>query len=121
MHERIGRLEAGYKADVVFLDLTSINYVPLNEALLHVVFCEDGTGIDRVMVGGRMVVEGGRVLGVDMPKLAQQASESVQRLNEVNAGAREFVQALEPVVLEYCVGLARAPHHVQRWCGAHSH
>ncbi len=121
MHKRIGRLEAGYKADVVFLDLTSINYVPLNEALLHVVFCEDGTGVDRVMVGGRMVVEGGRVLGVDMPKLAQEASESVQRLNEVNAGAREFVQALEPVVLEYCVGLARAPHHVHRWCGAHSH
>ena len=120
MHKRIGRLEAGYKADVVFLDLTSINYVPLNEALLHVVFCEDGTGVDRVMVGGRMVVEGGRVLGVDMPKLAQEASESVQRLNEVNAGAREFVQALEPVVLEYCVGLARAPHHVHRWCGAHS-
>jgi 5-methylthioadenosine/S-adenosylhomocysteine deaminase len=121
MHERIGRLEAGYKADVVFLDLTSINYVPLNEALLHVVFCEDGTGVDRVMVGGRIVVEGGRVLGVDMPKLAQEASQSVRRLNAVNAGAREFVQALEPVVLEYCVGLARAPHHVHRWCGAHRH
>jgi cytosine/adenosine deaminase-related metal-dependent hydrolase len=121
MQKRIGRLEARYKADVVFLDLTSINYVPLNEALLHVVFCEDGTGVDRVMVGGRMVVEGGRVLGVDMPKLAQEASESVQRLNEVNARAREFVQALEPVVLEYCVGLARPPHHVHRWCGAHSH
>ncbi len=121
MHNHIGRLEAGYKADVVFLDLTSINYVPLNEALLHVVFCEDGTGIDRVMVGGRIVVEGGRVLGVDMPKLAQEASESVRRLNEVNAGAREFVQALEPVVLEYCVGLARAPHHVHRWCGADRH
>jgi cytosine/adenosine deaminase-related metal-dependent hydrolase len=121
MQKRIGRLEAGYKADVVFLDLTSINYIPLNEALLHVVFCEDGTGVDRVMVGGRIVVEGGRVLGVDMPKLAQEASESVQRLNEVNAGAREFVQALEPVVLEYCVGLARQPHHVHRWCGAHSH
>jgi 5-methylthioadenosine/S-adenosylhomocysteine deaminase len=121
MHNHIGRMEAGYKADVVFLDLTSINYVPLNEPLLHVVFCEDGTGIDRVMVGGRIVVEGGRVLGVDMPKLAQEASESVRRLDEVNAGARELVQALEPVVLEYCVGLARAPHHVHRWCGAQSH
>jgi 5-methylthioadenosine/S-adenosylhomocysteine deaminase len=121
MQKHIGRLQAGYKADVVFLDLTSINYVPLNEPLLHVVFCEDGTGVDRVMVGGRMVVEDGRVLGVDMPKLAQEASESVRRLNEVNAGAREFVQALEPVVLEYCVGLARQPHHVHRWCGADGH
>ena len=61
---------------MVFLDLTSINYVPLNEPLLHVVFCEDGTGVDRVMVGGRMLVEGGRVLGVDMAKLAAEAAEA---------------------------------------------
>jgi hypothetical protein len=27
------------------------------------------------------------------------------------------VQALEPVVLDYCVGLAREPYPVQRWCG----
>src|SRR2546425_13181731 len=66
LERRIGRIEPGYKADLVFLDLTSINYMPLNEPLLHVVFCEDGTGIDRVMIGGRMVVEGGAVLGIDM-------------------------------------------------------
>ena len=114
---RIGRLEAGYQADVVFLDLTSINYVPLNEPLLHVVFCEDGTGIDRVMIGGKIVVQGGRVLGVDMGKLAAEAAEAVTRLAEVNAGARDFVQALEPVVLDYCVGLARQPYPVHRWCG----
>jgi guanine deaminase len=113
---RIGQLAPGYKADVVFLDLTSINYVPLNEPLHHVVFCEDATGIDRVMIGGRMVVENGAVLGVDMRKLATDAAGAVAHLAEVNAGARALVQALEPVVLEYCVGLARQPYHVQRWC-----
>jgi 5-methylthioadenosine/S-adenosylhomocysteine deaminase len=101
----------------VFLDLTSINYVPLNEPLLHVVFCEDGTGIDRVMIGGKIVVQGGRVLGVDMGKLASEAADAVARLAEVNAGARDFVQALEPIVLGYCVGLARQPYPVHRWCG----
>jgi guanine deaminase len=117
LDDRIGRIEPRYKADIVFLDLTSINYVPLNDPLLNVVFCEDGTGIDRVMVGGRMVVEGGRVLGVDMGKLAAEAAQAVEKLAAVNTGARAFVQALEPVVLDYCVGLARAPYHVHRWCG----
>jgi hypothetical protein len=30
---------------------------------------------------------------------------------------------LEPVVMDYCVGLAREPYPVQRWCGHadHSH
>ena len=35
----------------------------------------------------------------------------------MNAGARAFVEALEPVVADYCVGLAREPYHVHRWCG----
>jgi hypothetical protein len=41
----------------------------------------------------------------------------VERLAAVNSDARAFVETLEPVVLDYCVGLARAPYHVHRWCG----
>ena len=122
MANTIGRLEAGFKADIVFLDLTSINYIPMNDPLLNVVFCEDGTGIDRVMIGGGMVVEGGRAIGVDMPKLASTARDAIAHLDEVNRGARDFVEALEPVVIDYCVGLASQPYHVQRWCrDAHQH
>jgi guanine deaminase len=115
--DRIGRIDAGCKADIVFLDLTSINYVPMNDPLLNVVFCEDGTGIDRVMIGGRIVVEGGRAIGIDMPKLAADAADALEKLAAVNVSARGFVEALEPVVLDYCVGLARKPYHVHRWCG----
>jgi hypothetical protein len=52
-----------------------------------------------------------------MGKLAAEAAQAVEKLAAVNTGARAFVQALEPVVLDYCVGLARAPYHVHRWCG----
>jgi guanine deaminase len=116
MEKTIGQIAPGFKADVVFLDLTHINYVPLNQPLLHVVFIEDATGVDRVMVGGRMLVEGGKVLGADMPKLAVEAAAAVEHLEKVNAGAKEFVQLFEPVVLDYCVGLAREPYHVHRTC-----
>jgi 5-methylthioadenosine/S-adenosylhomocysteine deaminase len=117
MERVVGQLAPGFKADVVFLDLTSINYVPLNEAINQVVFVEDGTGVDRVMVGSRILVESGKVLGVDMAKLAAEANAAVAHLAEVNAGARDLVKAFEPVVLDYCVGLAREPYHVNRWCG----
>ncbi len=117
MERQIGQLAPGMKADVVFLDLTSINYIPLNEPLLHVVFVEDGTGVDRVMVGGQLRVEGGKSIGVDMVRLAAEASTAATQLAATNAAARDFVHAFEPVVLDYCVGLARQPYHVQRWCG----
>jgi 5-methylthioadenosine/S-adenosylhomocysteine deaminase len=120
MERSIGQLAPGFKADVVFLDLTNINYVPLNDPLLHVVFVEDGTGVDRVMVGGRVLVESGKVLGEDMGRLAAEADAAARHLEKVNAGARDFVHLFEPVVLDYCVGLAKEPYHVHRWC-AHAH
>ena len=119
MERSIGQIAPGFKADIVFLDLTSINYIPLNVPLYNVVFVEDGTGVDRVMVGGRVKLEGGKIVGEDMPKLAAEAAAAVEYLGKVNAGARELVHLLEPVVLDYCVGLASEPYHVQRWCEHH--
>jgi hypothetical protein len=43
----------------------------------------------------------------------------VERLAAVNADIRAFVEMLEPVVLDYCVGLAGVPHHVHRTSEAH--
>lgn len=117
MEKLIGQLAPGFKADVVMLDLTHINYIPLNEPLLHVVFVEDGTGVDSVMVGGRMRVAGGRLIDVDMVELAAEANTAAASLVKSNAAAKDFIAAFEPVVLDYCVGLARQPYHVQRWCG----
>jgi 5-methylthioadenosine/S-adenosylhomocysteine deaminase len=117
MGSLIGQLARGFKADIVFLDLTHINHVPLNDPLLHAVFVEDGTAIDKVMVGGRILVEDGRLVGVDMAALAREANAAVEHLNDVNAAAKAFVHEFEPVVLDYCVGLAREPYRVQRWCG----
>ena len=67
------------------------------------------------------MVQDGRVLGVDMAKLAREAAAAAARLAEVNANARTSVLAMEPVVLDYCVGLAREPYPVHRWCGHDGH
>ncbi len=64
---------------------------PSSYPLLNLVFCEDATGVDRVMIDGRMVVEDGKGTGVNMTKLADNAAEAVERLREVNAGAKNFV------------------------------
>jgi guanine deaminase len=114
----IGALEAGRKADIVFLDLAHVNYIPLNDAATQLVLLEHGGALDKVMIGGRQVVDGGRVLTVDLEALRAKVEGAVERLRAANSDGRELAAKLEPIVGSFCVGLAREPYHVQRYLGA---
>lgn len=116
--DRIGRIAPGWKADLVMLDLDHPNWLPLNSPVNQLVHAEDGTAVDSVMVGGRMVVENRRVLTVDLARLREHAAAARDRLAALNADNRLLYEALEPVVGSYCPGLAAAPYHVHRY-GAH--
>jgi guanine deaminase len=113
--DRIGRIAPGYTADLVLLDLDHPNWLPLNDPVNQLVHCEDGTAVESVMVGGRMVVENRRILTVDLEHLRDRASASRDRLLAVNADNRLLYDALAPVVGSYCPGLARTPYHVHRY------
>ena len=113
--DRIGRIAPGWKADLVLLDLDHPNWLPLNNPVNQLVHCEDGTAVDSVIIGGRMVVEHRRVLTVDLAKLRDRAAAARDRLAAANADNRRLYEALEPVVGSYCPGLAAAPYHVHRY------
>ncbi len=113
-HDEIGQIRPGYKADIVFLDLSAMNYVPLNDPTNQIVHAEDGTGVEAVMIGGRMVMEGRRMLTIDENKLARDAQAAAERLRAANADSKALVDKLEAVVGRFCVGLSRQPYHVER-------
>ncbi|MDF1586174.1 amidohydrolase family protein [Marinimicrococcus flavescens] len=119
--ERLGRIAPGYKADIVFLDLASINLIPLNDAVNQLVQTEDGSSVHSVMVGGRMVVENRRLVGCDMARLAADAERARERLAAANAGARELFGKLAPVVGSFCPGLMQRPYHVHRFASCAGH
>jgi guanine deaminase len=115
--DRIGRLAPGYKADVVFLDLGHVNWLPLNDPTNQLVHTEDGGAVEGVMIGGRMVVERRRLTTVDMAALAREAEAARERLARVNAPGKALYERLAEVVGRFCPGLAHMPYHVNRYVG----
>ena len=115
MADRIGRIAPGYLADLVFLDLRAIAYMPLHHAARQVVFQENGANVEGVMVGGRLVYRGGKHLTADLDRLRAEAAEAHVRLEAANRESRDLVRRLEPAVSAFCVGLCREPFPVHRY------
>ena len=112
--DRIGRLEPGYRADIVFLDIGHINYVPLRNPLQQMVLAENGAAIHSVMIDGRFIVRDRRLLTVDEARLRQEAEEAVARLDMANADAARAANQFRDLVGHFCMAHARAPFHVHR-------
>lgn len=116
--DRIGRIEPGYHADIVFLDLMAINWIPINDPVNQLVHTEDGSSVDSVMIGGRMVVRDRKLVGIDLSRIAAQAEAACERLAEVNAPNKALYDKLENLVGSFCPGLARQPYHIHRFGAA---
>ncbi|WP_181704985.1 amidohydrolase family protein [Chthonobacter rhizosphaerae] len=112
---KIGTIAPGFNADIVFLDLKSVNWMPVNEPSNQMVLTEDGTGVKHVMVGGDLVVKDGRHTRCDMDALAAKVEAAHARLAELNAPAKAIAPAFEACVGSFCMGLSRHPYHIERY------
>lgn len=111
----IGMIAPGKKADIVFLDLGSINWIPHNWSVNQVVHTEDGNGVRHVMIGGRFVVQDRRLLTLDLAKLAVEAEAARERLEGLNAEFKDLYDRLEPVVASFCPAFAARPYHIRQY------
>jgi len=72
----VGSLEPGKAADVVLVDTRRLSYAGAgSDPLAALVFSPWPEPVDTVMVGGRIVVEGGVLRGVDVPALVEAAEK----------------------------------------------
>jgi 5-methylthioadenosine/S-adenosylhomocysteine deaminase len=109
--ENIGRLATGYEADVVFLRLDRLHFVPLRAPLIQMVFGENGTSVDTVMIGGRIVFRDDRLLTLDEVALRHRAAEAARRLDETGAEVFASGSRVSRLVGVFCAAQS---------CGMHS-
>ena len=112
--DKVGRLEPGWAADMVFLDLSHITYVPLREPLLQMAFAESGASIRSVMIAGRMVQDNGVILTIDEAVLRRDVEAACDRLDSVNSDAIAAVAPLSQLVGCFCLAHARTEIDIHR-------
>jgi guanine deaminase len=111
----IGAVAPGRKADLVLLRGHSVFLQPLNHALNALVYAETGADVSTVLVGGRVVLDNGRVLTVDEKRLRRQAQEAADRLRRQNATAWALAEQLTPFVAAACHSAVATPYPVNRY------
>lgn len=84
LEPQLGRLQPGFKADLVLYDLSAPWWVPLNDAEQQWVFGERGGSVRTVLVDGRVVVKDGRALLIDEAGVRAAAKDILPRMRERN-------------------------------------
>ena len=77
---RTGSLTAGKDADIVAIDVRAPNLIPMVNAVGSVVMGAHPGNVDMVFVRGTLVKENGRLVGLDLPGLADEAQARAERL-----------------------------------------
>ena len=111
----VGEIRDGFKADLVFIDLTRPTWMPHNSTVAQIVQAEDGTSVRHVMVGGRMLVRDRELLTVDLVALSRKVESARQRFNEALGSSRDLLARLNDAVDRYCSSLADEPYSVRRY------
>jgi cytosine/adenosine deaminase-related metal-dependent hydrolase len=76
---KLGKIKAGYRADLVLLK-PGIRLRPLTDVVRQLVFCGGGDAVDTVLVDGKVVLRGGRLVGVDEDALIRRVEPIGRRM-----------------------------------------
>ncbi len=95
-----GSIEVGKSADLLILDLRNYPFMPLNDVAKHLVYSENGSSIETVMVAGRIVMEKGRLTTVDEQAVFDEIAELVPAYLAEHAELERRNSVFEPVMAE---------------------
>ena len=102
-----GLLATGKLADVILLRRDTPAFTPLNDLMGQLVFSENGSSVDTVIVNGEVVVESGRLTCMDEQEVLALATKARERIDP--SIQRELVAAksVEPALVEMCARVFR--------------
>ena len=95
-----GSLEVGKSADLLVLNMRNYPFQPLNDIAKHLVYSENGSSIETVMVAGRVVMQDGRLTTVDEQAVLDEISELVPAYLAEHAELERRNAVFEPAMAQ---------------------
>jgi len=94
MPKSIGRLQAGYRADVVLYDLDTPAWTPFNDPVQQMVFAETGSSVHTVIVDGVVVVEDREIKAFDAAAIIAEAKPMLRAIRSRNSDLYRFARRM---------------------------
>jgi 5-methylthioadenosine/S-adenosylhomocysteine deaminase len=125
LDEVTGSLEIGKRADLIMLDISGYDYMPMNRLDHHLVYCENGSNIRMVVVNGEITVEDGRLLTVDEAEIFAELRAILPAYMSEHAELEKLNARFEPYMREMYrratiqdIGMNRYQGDLPLWRGA---
>ena len=78
--EKLGRIEAGWLADLSVIDLDRINLRPHNDVLSSLAYAANGSEVESVMVEGRFLMKNREFTTIDLERVQYEVDRTCRRL-----------------------------------------
>ena len=85
-----GKLETGYKADLIVLDITGPNMHPVHDLITNLVYSACGKDVEMTMVDGKVLYEKGEYKTIDLEKVIYNVEKATGRILK-ELGSNELV------------------------------
>lgn len=95
-----GVLATGKLADVTLLRRDTLAFTPLNDLMGQLVFCENGSSVDTVIVNGEIIVESGRLTRIDEQEALGLATKARERIDPSIQRELAAARSMEPALAE---------------------
>lgn len=82
-----GSLTPGKRADIILINANDVNTAPLANIEATVVMSATPANVDTVLIDGKIVKRGGKLVAYDVPRIVRAAKESSLRIRK-SAGGR---------------------------------
>lgn len=112
---KIGKIAPGLKADIILLDTNTPAFVPWNDVTNHLVYCENGSSVDTVIVAGKVVMKGRNILTLNEHTILDELRSHEKEFTDHFNRTKKVSDELFPIVDEVYWEAVREDVGMNRW------